>query len=304
MEPDEAPAAGPAAGPSPPTKTPMYQAIHASRYHRQELIKQIQHNRGAQLISYVSGIANLINRDDVLGFGDLLHNVRPNGNLDLLLHTPGGDIDAAEKLINMVRARVGLGRLRVVVPDFAKSAGTLMALGADTIVMSETSELGPIDPQITLRDPHGNLLPHSVQAYLDAYETHAAAVRANPGDAAAHLMLSKLDPATIKLCRAACDRAQKFAESQLQSGMFRSGEPGNFTKIAADLMDTKKWLSHGQMIGADAARTMGLNVEYLDMSSPEWQAYWRLYCLQRLAVSDKQKLFESDYASLPFDGHA
>lgn len=286
----------------PPTKTPMYQAIHAARYHRQEQIKQIQDARDARLISYVSGIANLIDRDDVLGFGDLLHNVKPDENLDLLLHTAGGDIDAAEKLINMVRARVGKGRLRVIVPDFAKSAGTLMALGADKIVMSDTSELGPIDPQITLRDPHGNLLRHSVQAYLDAYETHAVALRQNPADAAAAVMLSKLDPATVKLCRAACDRAQKFAESQLQSGMFRFGKPGNFTKIAAELMDTKKWLSHGQMIGAADALRMGLNVEYLEMSSPEWQGYWRLYCLQRLAVSDKQKLFESDYASLPFDG--
>lgn len=302
-EPEKGPTAGPAAGaPLPPTKTPMYQAINAHRYHRQEQIRQIQDTRGARLISYVSNIGTLIDRDDVLGFGDLLHNVRPDENLDLLLHTAGGDIDAAEKLINMVRTRVGKGRLRVIVPDFAKSAGTLIALGADMIVMSDTSELGPIDPQITLRDPHGNLLRHSVQAYLDAYETHAAALRQNHADAAAAMMLSKLDPATVKLCRSACDRAQQFAESQLQSGMFRSGQPGNFTKIAKELMDTKKWLSHGQMIGAADALKLGLNVEYLEMSSPEWQGYWHLYCLQRLAITDKQKLFESDYASLPFDG--
>lgn len=287
--------------PSAPKKTPMYEAINAARYHRQEQIKQIQKAEKARLISYVSGSANLIDRDDILGFGDLLHNVSPNENLDLMLHTPGGDIDAAEKLISMVRTRVGNGRLRIIVPDFAKSAGTLMALGADTILMSDTSELGPIDPQITLRDAHGNLVRHSVQAYLDAYETYAEALRQNPGDTAAHIMLGKLDPAFLKLCRAACDRALKFAESQLQTGMFRLGQPGNFTQIASDLMDTKKWLSHGQMIGYADAQQMGLNVEYLDPVSVRWQAYWRLYSLQRLAVGDRQKLFESDYASLPFD---
>lgn len=287
-----------------PKKTPMFQAINAGRYHRQEQIKQIQQTEGTTLICYISGAGNLIDRDDVLGFGDLLHNISPGENLDLMLHTPGGDIDAAEKLISMVRARVKHGRLRVIVPDFAKSAGTLMALGADVILMSDTSELGPIDPQITLSDAHGNLVRHSVQAYLDAYETYAEMLRQNPRDAAAATMFSKFDPAFVKLCRAACDRALKFAETQLQTGMFRFGNPGNFTQIASELMDTKKWLSHGQMIGCSDAQQMGLNVEYLDPDSNRWQSYWRLYTLQRLTVGDKQKLFESDYASLPFDAHS
>jgi hypothetical protein len=47
---------------------------------------------------------------------------------------------------------------------------------------------------------------------------------------------------------------------------------------------------------------IGLNVEYVDPKSDEWQEYWRLCCLQRLAVSDRQKLYEFDYASLLIDG--
>src|SRR5687767_13164201 len=113
--------------------------------------------------------------------------------------------------------------------------------------MSDTSELGPIDPQIILADGKGNIR-HSVQSYLDAYETHAEALRRDPADAVARVMLDKLDPATVKLFEAVRDRAKKFAETQLKRGMFRSGT-GNFTKIAADLMDTRRWLSHGQMIG-------------------------------------------------------
>ena len=114
-----------------------------------------------------------------------------------MLHTPGGDIDAAEKLITMVRTHVGNGHLRIIVPDFAKSAGTLMALGADMILMSDTSELGPIDPQITLRDVNGNPVRYSVQAYLDAYKSYADTLRQTPGDTAAQIMLNKLDPAFL-----------------------------------------------------------------------------------------------------------
>ena len=270
-----------------PTKTPLFQAIHAERYQRQAIIKNIQERSGRRLICYVSGGGCAIERDDTVPFVDLLHNVPPREDLDLLLHTGGGDIDAAEKLISMVRTKVGTAVLRVVVPDFAKSAGTLIVLGADRVVMSDTSELGPIDPQIIRSDGNGNRIRHSVQSYLDAYDEQ--------------IMLGKLDPATVKLFQAVQSRARQFAEDQLKRGMFREG--GNWSLAASELLDTKRWQSHAQMISWEDAQDprIGLKVEYLDPSSDDWQEYWQLYCLQRLAVRDHQKLFESDYASLLID---
>src|SRR5690242_8570600 len=111
------------------SKTPAFQAMHAARYKRQDMIRAIKQATQRNLICYVAGQAQMICRDDVLFFVDLLHNVERGAPLDLLLHTPGGDMDAAEKLITMVRNVVGTATLRVIVPDFAKSAGTLMALG-------------------------------------------------------------------------------------------------------------------------------------------------------------------------------
>lgn len=275
--------------------------MHSERYQRQALIKEIQKKFARRIICYVSDIAVPIHREDTIGFAELLFNVPANTSLDLLLHTPGGDVDAAEKLISMVRTTVGTGRLRVIVPDFAKSAGTLMTLAADRIVMSDSSELGPIDPQISLNDGNGNRLPHSVLSYLDAYNTHTDTLRRNPNDVPAQIMLSKLDPTTVKLFEAARQRAQSQAEELLHRWMFQT-EKGNFTKIAADLMDPKRWLSHGQMIGWQDAQDLGLLVDYLPPEHEEWRQYWLLYCLQRLAVRDRQKLFESDYASLLIDG--
>lgn len=287
----------PPLAPAAPSRTPMYQAVHAERYQRQAQIAKIQELTGRRLICYVSSLAASIDRDDTVPFVDLLHNLPIGEDLDLLLHTPGGDIDAAEKLTVMLRKRVGEAQLRVVVPDLAKSAGTLMALAADSIVMSDSSELGPIDPQIALADRHGNLIPHSVQSYLDAYQRHAQELRNDPADEAARIMLSKLDPHTVRLFDAIRQRAQRLAENQLKLGMFRGGT-GNFTLVASKLIDTNEWLSHGQMIDADAAQVIGLVVEYMDPQSELWRAYWQLYCAQRLAVADGHKLFESDYASL------
>jgi|CXWL01.1.fsa_nt_gi hypothetical protein len=281
-----------------PTKTPFYQAIHALRYQRQAIIRRIQENTGRKLLCYVAGDAAPLDRDDPVGFVDLLHNVQAGQDVNLLLHTVGGDIDVAEKLITMLRTKVGAGRLRVVVPDFAKSAGTLIAIGADAIVMSDMSELGPIDPQIVLTDGNGNRIRHSVQSYIDAYKTHAATLKKDPNDIAAAIMLGKLDPATVKLFESVMTRARSLAETLLQQGMFK--ELGNWSQAASALIDTNRWQSHGQMISWQDATDpkIGLTVDYLDPKSDLWTEYWQIYCLQRLAVGDQQKLFESDYASL------
>ena len=159
------------------TKTPLFQAISADRYQRQAIIKQIQDRTARRLICYVSGYKCLIDMDDTMPFVDLLHNVSPGNDVDLLLHTIGGDIDVAEKMICMVRRMVDPATFRIIVPDFAKSAGTVMILGSDRVVMSDMSELGPIDPQIRLFDRW-----QSVQNYIDAYDTHAEALKREPSN--------------------------------------------------------------------------------------------------------------------------
>ena len=80
-----------------PSKTPFFQAIHALRYQRQAVIKLIETRLTHPIICYVSGNLCSIHRDDTIGFADLLHNIPVGSDLDLLLHTGGGDIDAARK---------------------------------------------------------------------------------------------------------------------------------------------------------------------------------------------------------------
>lgn len=285
------------------TKTPLFQAYNAPRYQRQAIIKNIQHNTGRRLICYISN-SSLIDHGDVVPFVDLLHNIPSGGDLDLMLHTQGGDIDTAEKLISMLRDKVEQGTLRIIVPDFAKSAGTLMVLGADYVVMSDSSELGPIDPQVPSNTSAGQGVWLPAQSYLDAYAEHTATLTNDPKDVSAQIMLGKLDPVMLQACKSVKERARTFAEEQLRRGMFRNG--GNWSQAASELLDTSRWRSHSQMISwADANDTrIGLNVEYLDPKSEQWQGYWQLYCLQRLAVNDRQKLYESDYASLAIDGPA
>jgi hypothetical protein len=276
----------------------MYAALNAARYHRQEIIKRIQ-TPETPLICYVAGIRASISRDDVVGFMEMLHNIKKNTDLDLMLNTPGGDIDTAEKLISLLHAWVGNDHvLRVIVPDYAKSAGTLMALGANKIIMSDSSELGPIDPQIILNDGRGNQIQHSVLHYLQAYDTHTTTLRTQgkTNDVPAVLMLNKLDPTTAEAFQAVKGRTRKIADEQLQKWMFKN-KSVPFTKITSDLMDPNKYPSHGQRIGWQEAQELQLEVEYAEPATERWRNYWNLYCHQKLAISDKGKLFESAYAS-------
>src|ERR1700739_24003 len=277
-------------------KTPMYLAIHAPRYQRQQLIREIEVTTGRTLLCYVCGENAEISRDDTLGIVELLHNVQPGSSIDLMLHTLGGDVDAAEKLISMVRAAVApTAFLRVIVSDCAKSAGTLMALGANEIVMSDTSELGTIDPQLVLKDGKGNNIVHSVLSYLDAYEGVAAELRRDPDDPVFKVQIATFDPTVLQTFEAVRLRARTLAENLLK----RVGL--NYTAVAASLMDTKRFPSHSQIIGYETAKEIGLNITYLPSEDPIWQKYWALYCHLRLAINGKQKLFESARASLPLD---
>ena len=288
---------------APDVRTPFFRASNAERYQRQEIIRQIQEQTNHRLICYVAGsrLECMINQNDTVPFVDLLHNIREGESIDLLLHTIGGSVDAAEKLIRLVRSKVGNDQLRIIVPEFAKSAGTLMALGADCVVMSDTSELGPIDPQMQFSDSRGNVRWHSVQNYLDAYKEHYDKITDYPENVAAQIMLGKIDPDTVKLCRAVIARARQSAESLLRQGMFRNG--GNYTQTVNELLDTERWLSHSQMISWEDASDpkIGLSVKYWKQDDILWQSYWRLYCLQRLAIAENQKLYESDWVSLIID---
>ena len=285
----------------PYVKTPFFVASNSQRYERQALIRQTQQATGNRLICCIGGPQSPITRDDVLPFHDLLRNINKNTNIDLLLHTIGGDIDATEKIVNMIRERVESAVFRIVVPDYAKSAGTLMVLGADRVVMSDSSELGPIDPQIIRVEGDGQRVSVSVQHHLDAYDEYATQLAEAPDDPVAALMLQKFDPAVRQTFIGVDRRARQLAENFLVQGMFSEGG-GNPTGAANELLNTRQWHTHSQVISwRDAIDPrIGLKVDYMDPHSEHWQMFWQLYCMQRLALDDNQKLFESDFVSLIF----
>lgn len=124
-----------------PKQTPLFHAQHAERYARQELIGVYQERFDCRLIVMV----DVIFPESVTYFEELLMGADREQDLHLLLDSPGGDGETAVRLVRSAQARCR--ELTVIVPNQAKSAGTILLIGAHHILMGPTSDLGPVDPQ-------------------------------------------------------------------------------------------------------------------------------------------------------------
>jgi len=285
-----------------PQQTPLYYSIHKDRYSRQQLIKDIQDQTKRELIVYIANRQHPgagIDQNDILVFADLLQD-KANKDLDLLLQSPGGDIDVAEKIIYLCRNNTK--SFRVIVAESAKSAATLIALAADEIVMGYTSELGPIDPQVIVSTAGGQTIDRPAQSFLDGLkairEEEQTEGRLSP---VYFPLLQQLDPALIDYCKKVIRRSQRFAEKWLKRYQCK-GKPRRAKAIAKKLTDTDRYLSHGTVIDhEEASKELKLCVKYLPPKDSLWQAIWRLYCSYEIDMRDEKlaKVFESTTVSIP-----
>lgn len=95
-----------------------------------------------------------INDQDKNAFMATIHQMDRSKGLDLILHTPGGDVAASESLVSYLRSMFG-SDIRAIVPQLALSAGTMISCACREIVMGLHSSLGPIDPQMGGMPAHG-----------------------------------------------------------------------------------------------------------------------------------------------------
>ncbi|MCY4312731.1 MAG: ATP-dependent Clp protease proteolytic subunit [Gammaproteobacteria bacterium] len=86
-----------------------------------------------------------INDEDVQALMEVCYALDGN-NLDLIIHSPGGSPEAAEAIVSYLRSH--FSDIRVIVPQLAMSAATMIACSGDQIMLGKHSSLGPTDPQI------------------------------------------------------------------------------------------------------------------------------------------------------------
>ncbi len=155
-----------------PPQSPLFHAQHSDRYARQGLIRAYEQRFNCRLIVMV----DVIFPESVTYFEELLFDADPEQDLHLLLDSPGGDGETAVRLVRAAQAQCR--ELTVIVPNQAKSAGTIMVIGAHHILMGPTSDLGPVDPQFP--SPGNSTGLYSAKDLIAAVDAAQDAFAQNP----------------------------------------------------------------------------------------------------------------------------
>ena len=203
-----------------------------------------------------------ITDEDVQGMMEVIHGLK-GPNLDFIIHSPGGSAEATEAIVSYLRTK--FSDIRIIIPQSAMSAATMLACASNKIVMGKHSFIGPIDPQLILHTQVGvQAVP--AQAILDQFEL-AKSECEDPKKLGSWLpILSQYGPALLIQCANALKLSEQLVSEWLESYMFAGRENAKDVSkgIAAKLADHKEFKSHGRHINRDKAKEMGLIVEDLE----------------------------------------
>jgi hypothetical protein len=229
---------------------------------------------GRAVITYYSGFQEhpeapprvlQVNSADIAGFMEACSDA-PEDELDLVLHSPGGDGEAAEQICAYLRTQ--FKHIRAIVPVYAMSAATMMALSADEVLMGAHSQMGPIDPQLTISTPAGPRSA-SAQAIKDQFSMALAECQDPKNLAAWTPILKDYSPGLLATCDHAAKRARQIVATALERYMLAGAEdPAKLAEEASEWFgNAAEFLSHGRPVRRDEAREHGIIVNDLENDS-------------------------------------
>lgn len=252
-------------------QSPLFAAEHAGRYQRQQMIREYEEEYNCRLI---------VIRDAIFGNGvtmleELLFDADPSVDLHMILDSPGGDGEVAVRMARSAQRRCN--EFTVIVPDMAKSAATILAMGAHHILMGPASDLGPVDPQFQLGNDGGVALV-AAKDIIAAVEEAEQAVSSRPESYPIHAaLLGDVSALMVQQARSAISRTDELVLEALRSCKRRTEEEAKelLAKLKPPLIDETK--HHGAIFGAEDAARCGLPVVDLDPTGDHWKRIWTLW---------------------------
>ena len=186
-----------------------------------------------------------------------------NKNLDLILHSPGGSLEATEAIVSYLRSR--FSHIRVIVPVVAMSAATMLACAADEIILGEHSFLGPIDPQLLIRTQS---VERSVpaEAVLDDFK-RAQRECTEPEKISSWLpLLSQYGPGLLTQCESVQKLSKELVKTWLETYMFKDDKDreSKAEAISEWLRNHKLFKSHSRHLSRKELQERGLTVKNLE----------------------------------------
>jgi len=206
----------------------------------------------------ISGAYIILNDDDTQGFMEVQKEI-VGDQLDLILHSPGGDPMVAESIVKYLRSRYN--HIRVIVPHLAMSAATMIACAADEIIMGGHSALGPIDPQFALTTNTGTRLV-AARDILDQFKELKAAFENHNDPRQMMAIIDLYAPDLLNKAHKAIQDSINLTEEWLLRYM-KLQEPVA-RETSAWLAANPRVRSHGRHIMRDQLQAKGVSVTELE----------------------------------------
>lgn len=232
---------------------------------RQKALLDLAGYRGRNVVCYYSGWLQdasgsagvSITDDDMNGLMNAFYGLNRDKGLDLVLHTPGGDLAAAEAIVKYVRDCFGKDVVAIV-PQMAMSAGTMIACSCREVIMGRQSSLGPTDPQL------GGIPAGGV---IEEFDRAVEQVSENPASAALWgQIIGKYHPTFLGDCQKAVEMSRGIVRDWLATNMF-DGDGDAEEKIASvvDLLcEHKNSAMHNRHFSHEDLAERGLKVVMLE----------------------------------------
>ena len=261
---------------------------------------------GAAVIFYASAflqkaVGNVsITREDINGFMNALYGAPTEKGLVLILHTPGGDPNAVESIVEYLHAK--FDRIEVVVPYLAMSGGAMISLAGDLLLLGKQSQLGPIDPQLIVDNK-----VYSARAIQEGFTRAREHIERDTR--LAHLwapILQNMGPSLVVEADKNLKYSQELVADWLYKRMLcdvaeekdRKAKAENIAAFfnAERTSDHGQVHVHGQRIGAAKLEELGVKLEFLEDNQDFQNDVLTAYHLMTLIfeVSNSLKFIASD----------
>jgi Serine dehydrogenase proteinase len=277
----------------------------------EELLKYIglyNQIRDTHLIVYSSAFTkqvpgNILIMDDYYTIFDMLKNVESK-NLDFYIETPGGSGEAAEEIVRFIRSK--FDNVTFVVSGEAKSAGTLIVLSGNEILMTRSGSLGPIDAQVKIG--RSVISAYDYCEWIENKRDEAEKMGGlNPFDAT---MIAQISPGELSGVSHSLEFAKDLVVEWLAKYKFKdwvvtdtqgltvTDEMRNqrAKDIAKCLTNHGKWRSHGRSLKIDDLENIGLRITKVDDDTNLSEIVYRIHTIIRLLFSSisAYKIFADD----------
>ena len=226
---------------------------------RRKYLKTMYKYTGRNIIAYYSAFLQKPNENVSIDDNDknalmqAVYGLDKSKGLDLILHTPGGNTAATESIVNYLRSIFG-NNIRAFIPQIAMSAGTMIALSCNEIIMGKQSNIGPIDPQF------GGM---SCAGVIEEFDTAIEDIKRDPISVNLwSLIISKYHPTFLGDCKKAITWSEKMVKDWLCTNML-SDNPDS-EKIADNIVKKlgshEETFTHQKHIHIDECKSWGIKV--------------------------------------------